>query len=109
MRFIKKTSEYRDIYREHQKVQGNYFTVLYCLNGEVEEPSVGIVIRSRVGKAVVRNKLKRRIRAYLHQHSEQITSGVSAVIIARNNASEANWEDINRDLDDCFSLIGQNS
>jgi ribonuclease P protein component len=109
MRSIKKTSEYKEIYREHQKVQGEFFTVLYNLNGGVEEPSVGIVIRSRVGKAVVRNKLKRRIRAYLHHNSGHIVSGVSAVIIARDNAAEANWEDINRDLDRCFSLIGRDS
>ena len=105
MRIIKKTSEYQEVYREHHKVQGKYFTVLYNLSKNWEEPAVGIVIKSKIGKAVIRNKLKRRIRAYLHQHSDQIDRTVSAVIIARNNAAEAGWKDINNDLDSCFSQI----
>ena len=101
MRFIKKTSEYQDVYRRHYKVQGEYFTLLYKFCDNLSEPVVGIVIKSKVGKAVVRNKLKRRIRAYLNQHKDILPPNLSAVIIARDNASDAGWQDINEDLSNC--------
>lgn len=103
MRFIKKTSEYQDVYRRHFKVQGKYFTVLYKFHGEHAESAVGIVIKRKVGKAVVRNKIKRRIRAYLHK--DRLPPNLSAVIIARDNASDAGWQDINEDLDNCLKQI----
>jgi ribonuclease P protein component len=109
MRFITKTSEYQGIYRDHSKVQGDYFSVLYQIDPALEESAVGIVIRGKVGKAVIRNKLKRRIRAYLNQNSPKIAPTVSAVIIARDNAAEAGWNEINQDLDRCFNKIGQAS
>ncbi len=105
MRFIKKTTEYQDIYREHYKVQSEYFTLLYKLKAESNEAAVGIVIRGKVGKAVIRNILKRRIRAYLKQKQNNINNNIAAVIIGRVNAAEAGWQDINNDLDRCFGEI----
>jgi len=79
--------------------------VLYRFRSGEEEAAIGIVIRAKVGKAVIRNKLKRRIRAYLQQRSEHFDRSMSAIIIARDNAAEAGWAEITRDLDRSFASI----
>jgi len=86
-------------------VQGEFFSVLYRLDTGVEESSIGIVVRGKVGNAVLRNKLRRRIKAYLNQNNNKIPNKISAVILAKDNASEAGWQEINSDLDRCFTVI----
>lgn len=105
MRFIKKTAEYNEVYREHRKISGSLFVVLYSLNTQNQEPLIGIVIKSKVGKAVARNRLKRRIRAFLLQNSEKLNRTLTAVIIARIGAAEAAWKEISADLTECFAAI----
>lgn len=105
MRFIKKTSEYRDIYREHRKVSGNLFTLLYKENRDNMEAAFGIVIKGKIGNAVVRNKLKRRLRAYLRGKEDILSDHISVVIIAKESAAAAGWEEINIEMDRDLELI----
>lgn len=97
MRFIKSSREYHEVYSRHHKRHGSLFLFLIKKSHQSEEKSVGIVVSRKVGNAVRRNKVKRRVRAYLREHIEELPSG-KLVIIARAGAGVSDWQHISEDL-----------
>lgn len=54
----------------------------------------GFVVSKEVGKAVVRNRLKRRLRAIIGGWLAQLARGYDVVIVARPRAAEASYAEL---------------
>jgi len=54
----------------------------------------GITIVNKVGNAVQRNKLKRRIKAWFNANSALLPLGIKINLIARTGAAELSWKDL---------------
>lgn len=69
------------------------------------EAALGITISRKAGKAVQRNLLKRRIKAWVREHKELIPQGIKFVLSARSGATELAWQDLCTQLTSiCASL-----
>jgi len=97
MRFIRSTREYHEVYGRHERRHGTLFLFLRQKAEANEEKAVGIVVSRKVGNAVRRNKVKRRVRAYLREHTEQLPLG-KLVIIAKEPSGTSDWAGIEKDL-----------
>ena len=74
--------------------------VLYVVgNDEVGCTRVGITVSGRVGKAVVRNRVRRRLRAALDARFEQLPAQSDVVVAARPPSAEAGWSELCAALD----------
>jgi ribonuclease P protein component len=51
----------------------------------------GLVTSGRVGGAVVRNRVRRRLREIVRRHQHELRQGVWFVIIARSEAATASY------------------
>lgn len=67
----------------------------------------GITIMKKVGIAVVRNRLKRRLKSWFHENYELMPQGIKINIIARNGATELEWSDLCRELSQLPVLLRQ--
>lgn len=67
---------------------------------------VGVTVSSRVGNAVVRNRLKRWVREYTRRHKDQLPAG-RMVVIAKTTASVCAHDVLDRDLGRLFARAGQ--
>ena len=47
-------------------------------------PRIGITVSRKVGKAVVRNRIKRGVREWFRRHRAELPAGLDYLIIARN-------------------------
>ncbi len=95
---IKASREFARLKREGSTHPGRYL-VLSVLRDEKEEKfKFGLVTTRKVGPAVVRNKIRRRIREVVRHEQAQIVPGLLMVIIARWRAPQASVEDLRRDL-----------
>jgi ribonuclease P protein component len=63
-----------------------------------QNPRLGITASRRVGPAVVRSLVKRRIREWFRQHREDLPLSRDIVVIARSNAATASWTAIEAEL-----------
>lgn len=61
------------------------------LNVSDGSKSVGIVTSRRVGGAVTRNKIRRRLREILRECLPQIAAGLRVVVVAKPAAAEAEF------------------
>lgn len=66
---------------------------VYVLEGKPGPARLGIVVRRTLGRAVKRNRLKRRIREVLRRHSA-FADGVWVVVVAKSGAVDLTYADI---------------
>jgi ribonuclease P protein component len=70
--------------------------VMKTLANELEHSRCGLVVSRRVGKAVVRNRVRRRLREILLQL--QLRPGWDIVLIARTATAAAGYADIEKEV-----------
>lgn len=59
-----------------------------------ERMRLGIVASRKVGSAVVRNRVRRRLREIVRKHQNEITAGVWLVVIVSARAARAGYRDL---------------
>lgn len=93
MKTIKENKLFRRLYYKGKKVVGKQL-VLY-FQPTKEEPMIGYTVRKKVGKAVVRNKVRRRIKESFRNYEKILNKNCNFVIVARSCAAEAEFKEIN--------------
>ncbi|MBQ7603240.1 MAG: ribonuclease P protein component [Clostridia bacterium] len=68
---LKKRKEFGYIYKHGTKVYGQHLCVFF-VSSKIQTPRIGISVGNKVGKAVVRNKLKRQIRHIMREYVPKI-------------------------------------
>jgi ribonuclease P protein component len=83
---------------EYERVKRNGITqrgkllMLNAMPMENSGPSrTGFVTSARLGGAVVRNRVRRRMREIVRRHQQQLRQGAWFVIIARHEAATASY------------------
>jgi len=83
-RRVRKRPEYQDIAARGARVATQHFVLLAALQPGTPRPSrLGITASRRVGNAVVRNRMKRLVRAAFQQSSGLLPAGHDLVVICR--------------------------
>jgi len=87
---LKKNQEFRRVY-QMGKSTANRNLVLHYLKTRTNETRVGITVSKKVGKSVVRNLVKRRLKESLRQLEDKLPQGYDLVWIARVGCGEADY------------------
>ena len=64
--------------------QANAYLVLYCRPNHTGKNRVGITVSKKLGKAVIRNRVRRRLREVYRLNEGLFTPGYDIVIVARS-------------------------
>ncbi len=70
----------------------NSYLVLYARRNRSEKNRVGITVSKKLGKAVVRNCVRRRLREIYRCHEEQFSPGWDIVVVARSRCVNADFQ-----------------
>ncbi|MBN2830431.1 MAG: ribonuclease P protein component [Candidatus Cloacimonetes bacterium] len=105
MRFIKKRSEYLHFQNADKVIRSRFFILAVLLDTQQTDFALGITVSKKVGNAIVRNKTKRRIKAWLRQTKSPLPSQMAVNIIALNKAGNAKWNDLHEDLEILFKRL----
>ena len=80
----------------HTKGAADGFLVLYARKNRSDCNRVGITVSKKLGKAHIRNRTRRRIRAVYRLNEETFQPGWDIVVVARTKAVDATFEKLTR-------------
>jgi len=92
---INKNYEFQRLYRRGESAAGAYF-VLYARRNGKNINRLGITVSKKVGKAVQRNRAKRRLKELYRTNSHRLKKGYDIVIVARASAVTAPYDGLKR-------------
>jgi ribonuclease P protein component len=99
---LRSRAEFQRSRKDGKSFAGRFLVVSVLADGTLGQDSserirFGIILTRKVGNAVARNRVRRRVRGLLSKHGARISPGFQLVIIARYTAPAASFEDLERD------------
>ena len=102
---IKSSGEYTEIINTSKSKKSKYFSIYYRKNNNSNR--YGITVPKKTGTAVIRNKIKRRIKNIIDNNKKIVHNGYDYVIIIKKGILELTYEEIEKELLKLIS-IGDN-
>ena len=90
---LRSRREYLRVQRGGTRVSSKGLLVFYRKN-EKKHPRFGTTVSKKVGNAVVRNRVKRRLREAIRHHQHRLTAAVDVVFIASPRAASLSYGDL---------------
>jgi len=96
---LRQSGEFLKLQRRGARYQAGHFVLYGLCDAKDERSRLGITVSRRIGNAVVRNRIKRRVReCYRLKLRAMLPAGVAIVVIARKGAGELTWIAIETEL-----------
>lgn len=94
---LTKNFEFKNVYKAGKRWSCHFFN-MYTLKKKGNSIRLGISVSKRVGKSVVRNKTKRRIREAFRKNVPKMKKGFDIVISAKPAINSADFHEIEKEL-----------
>lgn len=78
------------------RAQANGFLVLYARPNKTGKNRIGITVSKKLGKAHIRNRVRRRLREVYRLNEERFAPGWDIVVVARSRAIDAPFAELTR-------------
>lgn len=106
METLKKKKDFDEVFQNGKSIASKYL-VFYWNPNNKDNNRYGFSISKRIGKAVVRNKLKRRLKEIIRTDIESnYSKGYDIIIIARNPVNSLDFHGIKKDLKKLYRRAG---
>lgn len=92
---LKENRVFRRLYAKGRSAVGPAL-VLYCRKNGRRENRFGITAGTKLGHAVVRNKVRRRLREIYRLNEDKLLPGYDIVVVARVRAVHSRYADLDR-------------
>jgi ribonuclease P protein component len=89
--------EFERVYRNGSVYRGKLFSV-HVLPNTIGKLRLGLSVSKKVGSAVKRNKVRRRLKEVFRSSMERLSGDLDFVISARPAAAEATFEELNEEF-----------
>jgi ribonuclease P protein component len=87
---LRKRAEFLEVYRRGEKVRGRYF-FLYFLRNNLPHSRLGITVTRKLGKTVIRNRIKRRLREVFRKNKSSVRPPCDLVVNVTHTAVGASY------------------
>lgn len=92
---LKKNSDFRRLYARGKSAVTPYL-VLYCRKNRLGVSRFGFTVSTRLGGAVVRNRVRRRLREIVRLNAGSLRPGYDLVVVARGRCVGADYRRMER-------------
>lgn len=105
---LKKNYEFRLVLKKGKYYSGKYIES-FVLNNNLDINKIGIAIKTKVGKAVKRNRIKRLIKESYRLNEDKFGVGKNLVFLVKKNQEidSLEFRDIEKDIIFILDKIGQ--
>jgi ribonuclease P protein component len=97
-----RSTDFRKVYDRGNRFSGPFFAAFCFRETETTGPRIGFTTPRALGTAVVRNRIKRRMREAVRLQLERLSPEWSIVINPRRKAMQAPFQDLEREVERLF-------
>jgi ribonuclease P protein component len=90
--------EFARVRNQGDSICGKFMVMGYLQDETMTEPvRLGLITTKKIGHAVIRNQIRRKLRGILQRHGDSLSTGYYMVLIARKAAAEATSEQLEKE------------
>jgi ribonuclease P protein component len=97
--------EFERVYRQGSACRGRLFSV-HAFPNEQGTPRLGLSVSRKVGNAVTRNAVRRRLREVFHSCISGMSEDLDLVVSARPAAAGATFEELREEFSKSLGRVG---
>ena len=94
---LKKNYEFRRLYTKGKSAASPY-AVVYCRKNKSPASRLGLTVSTKMGKAVQRNRIRRRFKEIYRTNEDMFLPGHDIVIVARSKSRLALYRELEADF-----------
>jgi len=94
---LTKNFEFIKVYKTGRRLSSLFFT-MYIKKNELNFSRLGVSVSKKVGKSVVRNKIKRRIKEIVRLNYDYIKQGYDIVVSAKPSSVQLDFKAMEKEL-----------
>ena len=94
---LTRRGEFKHVFEQGRKFPSHHL-ILYVHSNGLEQSRLGFVVSRKVGNAVARNRVKRRLREIFRKLLAESPLCCDIVVVARSTAAEAEFLDLDRSI-----------
>lgn len=94
---LTKNFEFKKVYEARRRWSGPFFT-MYIKKNDLNRSRLGVSVSKKVGKSVIRNKIKRRLKEIFRKNMGKIKTGYDIVISVKPQAAEEDFKTIENEM-----------
>jgi ribonuclease P protein component len=98
---LRNTRQFNHVYKKGKSVV-NRQVVMYYKKNNLDYNQIGFSVSKKVGKAVVRNRVKRLMKESYRLNLEKIEDGYDIIFIARVRLNSATYKEVEKGMLHCF-------
>ena len=102
---LKKNSDFRRLYAKGKSAVTPFMAV-YCRRGREKVNRLGYTVSTKLGHAVVRNRVRRRLREIYRLNAHRLDQGFDIVVVARSRCVGAEYGQIEAAFLKCCEKLG---
>ena len=102
---INKNHEFAHVYKKGKYYIGKYI-ILHIVKGFPDSNRLGVTASRKVGKSVVRNRMRRLVKENYRFYEPYIFLGLRLVFVIRGVTSLPTYQDVNREMKSLFKRAG---
>jgi ribonuclease P protein component len=100
-----KHADFQAVYKSGRKHFSGNMTAFYRRSEDAAGPRVGFTVGKVLGGAVVRNRIRRRMRAAVRQHLRELATPVDLVLHPRKSMLTLKFEQLDAEIVQVFTAV----
>jgi ribonuclease P protein component len=109
---LRKHADFQRVYKSSRRQSSRemaWFAAPQPPEANVAAARIGLTVPKAIGNAVLRNRIKRRMRAAIRRHLQTLTAPVDVVLHPRRSVAQSDFAQIERDIAAIFTRIQRES
>lgn len=94
---LKKRYQFNYVYKSGEHLSSEHLVLYFC-SSKTKNIKVGFAVTKKVGHAVVRNKIRRRLREIVKKQLPVLEQHYNIIVVAKDNITDASFEKLSSEF-----------